>query len=184
MAKRRLLEWMRDRLSSHVHEKVDPAAERKAMDVAYRKITPMVTRMVARKFKPEEMKILAKYSVSNEDTCIHITMPDSRVVEFELREADAVTVPYGRCQNRMYLGDDVMMAAYDVHQKAVEAHEAETKRRIEAYRVLIRSATTVEDIVEVWPEAAALLPATAVMAPLTEDQLALIRADTQQREAA
>lgn len=184
MAKRRLLEWMRQTLNEHVYKSVDPAAERKAMDSAYRKVAPMVARMVARKFKPEEMKILTKYGVSTEDTCIRITMPDSRVVEFELREAEAVTVPYGRCQNRMYLGDDILMAAYDAHAKAVEAHKDETARRIEAYRTLIRSAATVEDIVEVWPEAAKLLPATAVMAPLTEEQLALIRADTSQRVAA
>lgn len=112
MAKRRLLEWMRERLNRHVSEKVDPVVERKAMDGAYRKIAPMVIRMVARKFKPEEMKVLAKYGVSDKDTCIRITMPDSRVVAFELRETDAVTVPSGGCQNRMYLGDEAMMGGF------------------------------------------------------------------------
>lgn len=184
MAKRPLREWMRDVLNRHVSSKIDPPAERKAMDAAYRKAAPMVSRMVARKFKPEEMKILTKYGVSNLDTCIKITMPDARVVEFELREADAVAVPSGRCQGRMYLGDDILMAAYDAHHKSVEAHENETNKRIAAYRALIQSASTVEDIIAVWPEAAALLPATAVMAPLTDEQLALIRADTTEREAA
>lgn len=185
MAKRKLLEWMRDRLNQHVNDNVDPPAERKALDTAYRKIAPMITRLVAQKYKPTDMAILEKYGAASLDDCIRLTLPDSRVVEFEYRHGEGATTPNARgCQSRMYLANEIIAAAFDAHATAKEAHEKETQKRITAYRTLIRSASTVEDLVEVWPEAAALLPATAVMAPLTEEQLALIRADTTERKAA
>lgn len=183
MAKRRLLEWMRRRLYLHVEEAVDPPAERKAMDAAYRKAAPMVTRLVHKKFKPADMLVLEKYGVANAETEIKLTLPDARVVQFKLREDDAVKTA-DRYGSKMYLADHALMEAFDAHAKTVDAYEAETKRRQEAYRALIRSAAYVEDIVEVWKEAAALLPATALTAPLTPDQMALIRADTAQRKVA
>lgn len=184
MAKRRLLEWMRDTLNAHVCNNVDPAVERKAMDTAYRKVAPMVTRLVAKKYKPADMEVLAKYEVSHLDSCIRLTLPDARVVEFNYRDGEGVVTALGKCYSRMYLADDLLASAFDTYVAAKDAHEKETKRRVAAYYALIRSAATVEDLVEVWPEAAALLPATQIMAPLTDEQLALIRADTLQRKAA
>lgn len=184
MAKRRMREWMRDRLIMHVNKTVDPAPERKAMDAAYRKLAPMIARLVAHKFKPADMDVLTKYGVSTADTCIKLTLPDARVVQFQLRATDAVRVPVGRCSGRMFLADHAIMAAYDHYSETLAAHKDETRRRVEGYDALIRNASSVEDIVAVWPEAAALLPATAIMAPLTREQLALIELDRSQRRAA
>lgn len=186
MAKRRLLEWMRDRLNAHVSEKVDPPLERRAMDAAYRKLAPAVTRVVQKKYKPTDMAVLEKYEVARRDTCVTLTLPDARVVQFRYRtEEEAPTVAATRdCCSRMYLADESLAQLYDAHWKAAEAHKNETKRRVEAYRTLVKFAVTVEDVVEVWPEAAQILPATALSAPLTDAQLALIRADTSERAAA
>lgn len=184
MAKRKLLQWMRDRLSTHVHQKIDPPAERKAMDAAYKKVAPLVTKLVQAKYKPADMAVLKKYEVAQVEDCIRLTLPDARVVEFSFRDGGGPVTPAGRCYNRMYLADEAIAAAFDAHTKAVEAHADETRRRLEAYATLIRSSATVEDIIAVWPEAAELLPATAVMAPLSPEQLAIIKADTVERKAA
>lgn len=186
MSKRKLLQWMRDTLTNHAKERVDPPAERKAMDAAYKKAAPLVSRMVQKKYKPTEMEILRKYEVATRDDCIRMTLPDSRVVTFNYRtedEAPLVAQANNR-RGRMFLADEPLMLAYDAYTKAEEAHKDERQRRVAAYGTLIRSAATVEDIVEVWPEAAALLPATAMMAPLTPEQLALINTDMLERKAA
>lgn len=185
-AKRKLLQWMRDTLNNHVQERVDPPAERKAMDAAYKKVAPLVSRMVQKKYKPIEMEILRKYEVASRDACIRMTLPDSRVVSFDYRTEDEapLVAEMRNCRGRMFLADDPLMIAYDAYKKAEEAHKDERQRRVAAYGTLIRSAATVEDIIEVWPEAAALLPATAMMAPLTPEQLALIDTDMLERKAA
>lgn len=185
MAKRQLLNWMRDKLLTHVNAKVEPTKEKKKMDTTYAKLAPMVTRLVEAKFKPADMAVLAKYSVAKRDDCINITLPDARVVNFNFRKDEGPMVAMQRnCHGRMYLGDDRLAAAFTQHAAAVSAYTDERERRIAAYAALVRNARFVEDVVEVWPEAAALLPATVVMAPLAPEQIALIRADTVDRKAA
>jgi hypothetical protein len=180
-----MLQWMRDKLSSHVHSKVDPPVERKAMDAAYKKVAPLVSKVVQAKFKPADMKVLAKYKVAQPDKCIRLTLSDMRVVEFKFRsDEDAPLAPRTNCYDRMFLGDEALTAAFDAYMKAKDAHDDETKKRLCAYASLIRNSSTVEDIIEVWPEAAALLPATEIMAPLSPEQLAIIKADADQRLAA
>jgi hypothetical protein len=184
MAKRKMAEWMRDKLVCHVKRTVDPQAERKAMDVAYKKVAPMVTKVVVKKYKPADMDVLAKYDLTYLDGCIRLTLSDSRVEEFDYRDGEGVRVPNHNCHSRMFLADEPLTEAFDAYSKAKQAHEVERERRIEAYRTLIRSAAFVEDLIEMWPEAATLLPASAMVAQLTPEQMALVQADTHERKAA
>lgn len=183
MAKRKMLSWMRLQLINHVNEHVVPLNEKKALDAAYKRLEPMVTKIVQKKFPPNEMEILLKYGVAEHDNCIRITLNDSRVVTFSY-EGDGVLVPNYSCSSRMYLADARATAAYDAYEKACELYETETNRRREAYKHMINSAMYFEEIVAIWPKAAELLPETALSAPLTPEQIAAIKFDQEEREAA
>jgi len=56
MAKRRLLQWMRDRLSSYAEKNVAPATETKALTAAFKKAEPLVRKVVEAKFKPADLE--------------------------------------------------------------------------------------------------------------------------------
>lgn len=79
MAKRRLLQWMRERLSHHADKIVVPVKERKALDAAYAKAAPKVAAIVQKKFPPAEMKVLSKWKAAAKCDCAKLQYPNGVV---------------------------------------------------------------------------------------------------------
>src|SRR4051794_38471229 len=126
MAKRRLLQWMRDRLTSHADKVVIPFAEKKAVDVAYKKAMPMVAAVVAKKFPPNEMKVLAKWKAASEASAPKLQYPNGSVVQFKFAKDDAPSSPSGYEYNhQMYLADAATAAAVDRWLTTTECYESE-----------------------------------------------------------
>jgi hypothetical protein len=185
MAKRRLLQWMRDRLVSHAEKTVAPAKETKAFDAAYAKAEPLVRKIVEAKFKPADMAICEKYGVARRDQCIRVQLADGSVEEFSFVDKEASPLVVGRsCYDRMYVADAKASAAIEAWKAARDALEDEKKRRVAAYTALVAASTTIEDIAAVWPEAAIVLPPATDLIPLGPEQIALVETDMRERKAA
>jgi hypothetical protein len=185
MAKRKLLQWMRERLISHADKIVIPVAEKKALDAAYRKALPKVLAVVQKKFPPAEMKVLAKWRAVCNCDAAKLQYPTGVVTEFKFHADDkpqrASDYEY---RGQMYLVDAATAAAVDAWKSAAELYESERGKRLVAYKALIAGASTVEDLTDVWPEAKGILPAGSPLIPLGPEQIALVKADQRERKAA
>lgn len=185
MAKRRLLQWMRERITGHADKVVIPASERKSLDAAYKKALPLVAAIVSKKFPPSDMKVLAKYKGTTIAKCAKLQYPNGSVVEFKFEQDDQPLRPDAYEYNgQMYLADAATAAAVDRWLTTREQYDAERKKRIAAYTALIAGAGYIEDIEEVWPEVKGILPAGSPPIPLGPEQIALVKADQRERKAA
>lgn len=184
MAKRRLLQWMRDRLSAHAEKVVIPAAEKKTLDAAYAKAAPLVTATVAKKYPPSDMKVLRKYSAGSQHDSIKLQFPSGVVTEFKFEKDEGPYTARASYDDRIFLADAPTTAAVEKWEAARDAYVTERKKRMTAYRALIDGASTVEDIVDVWPEVKGILPAGSPPIPLGPEQIALVKADLRERKAA
>ena len=185
MAKRPLRQWMREKLISFAKESVAPVAEQKALNAAYKKAEPLVRKLVEAKYKPADMAVCAKYSLTRPDACIRVQFANGGVEQFNFAtEEVAPIVVKGDCYSRMYLADERVSAAVEAWVSARDAFKKETAKRIEAYRALVLGSNTVEDVLAVWPEVAHLLPADNALIALGPEQMAIIEADKRERKAA
>lgn len=184
MAKRRLLQWMRDRLASHAEKVVIPTREKRVLDAAYKKAESLVLGAVAKRYPVADMKVLAKYECSSQEGTVKLQFPNGVVTEFEFEEGRGPATPKNRSYSRMYLTDAATAAAVDKWEAARGEYTEERKKRLTAYGALIAGAGYVEDVTEVWPEAKSILPAGSPLIPLGPEQIALVQADQKERKAA
>jgi hypothetical protein len=186
MAKRRMLQWMRDQLNSHAIKVVIPASEKRVLDAAYAKASTLVRAVVAKKFPPAEMKILRKWKSACSAMTPKLQLPDGSVVEFKFLTDDDAPLWPGEWdyKGQIYLADAPTAAAVDRWKTASDAYEAERKKRLAAYEAMIIGSSYVEDIIELWPEAKGILPAGSPPIALGPEQIATVRADLRERKAA
>jgi hypothetical protein len=185
MAKRRMLQWMRERLNSYAKENVAPIVESKALTAAYRKAEPLVRKVVEAKYKPADMEVCNKYGVAYRDACIRMQLSDGAVKQFTFAEEEAAPfVVRGNCNSRMYIADEKTSHAVDAWIVAKETLEAEQRKRLGAYRALIDGSSSLDDVIAVWPEVATLFPPANDLIPLNPEQIALVQADIKERKAA
>lgn len=185
MAKRKLLQWMRDRLMSHAKEVVQPNIEKRALDAAYKKAAPMVAAIVTKKFPPAEMKSLKKWHCCCVCDDPRLQLPNGSIVEFQFDADEAPSRPdQYQYRNQIFLADASTSAAVEKWIAARDAYKVEREKRLVAYRALVDGAGYVEDVIDVWPEAKDILPAGSVPIPLGPDQIALVRRDQKERKAA
>lgn len=182
MAKTRLNGNHRDLLRRFAMENVRCEAERKAFDRAYAKAAKLVRDAVEKKYPTDEMAVLAKHNVAKPDTCIRGASADGRVIPFNFKSSeDAPVCPQTYCSTRAIPFSQATVdavLAYDRAKIALDKAEEDKKGK---YLSLIRSATTFEEVVDIWPAAETLrericAPSTAVIA-LSDDVRAFIRRD-------
>ena len=184
MAKRKLNSLMRSKLNEYALEAVIPANEAKAIQEAYDKAAPMVRTIVEKKFPPDDIKICAKYGVVDEDDCIQLQMPNGVHEQFEFEKDFPKIVNGGNCSTRVYLADETTANAVEAWVDARDAFKSEKKKRLNAYRALINGSVYLEDVCEVWPQAAEICPPENALLALGPEQIEWIKADLKEREAA
>lgn len=184
MAKRKMLQWMRERLQSHAEKIVQPAAEKKALEAAYSKALPLARALFQKKYPPADMRVLLKYKTAHPQGSIKMQFPNGVVTHFLFYSDDQPIAPDVNRYDEIFLADAALASAVEKFQAASEAYVAERKRRLAAYRALTLGASYVEDVIEVWPEASGVLPVDSLPIPLGPEQIALVKADQRERKAA
>lgn len=185
MAKRKLLQWMRDRLKKHAELVVTCSGEKKALDAAYKKAALLVSAIVHQKFPPAEMKVLAKWKCTGVEGDPKLSTPDGAVIEFVFEKDDyPLKSSSWDFQRQIYVASATASAAVERWIVARDAYTAERKKRLDAYCAMIDGSSTVEDLIGVWPEAAGVLPAGSPPIALGPEQIAIIKADLRERKAA
>lgn len=181
MAKRRLLQWMRERLSGHADKVVLPVKEKKALDAAYAKAAPLVRGVIAKRYPPADMKVLQRYEAGKQRDEFKLQFPNGVVTQFTFDDGDGPYTASCGYSSPMYLADAPTAAAVDRWEVARGEYNEERKKRLAAYGALIAGAGYVEDITDVWPEVAGILPAGSPPIPLGPEQIALVKSDLKER---
>lgn len=184
MANRKLLQWMRERLQQHAEKIVAPATETKAMEAAYKKVMPLARALVQNKYPPADMKVLLKYKTAHPEGSLKLQFPNGVVTQFHFQADDSPLHPSSCRYGEIFLADAALASAIEKYQSTQDAYVSERKKRLDAYRALTLGASYVEDVIEVWPEAAAVLPAGSPPIALGPEQIALVKADQRERKAA
>lgn len=184
MAKRRLLQWMRDRLNSHADKVVLPVAEKKVLDAAYKRAEALARSAVQKKYPPADMRVLEKYKCVSREVSIKFQLPNGVVTQFMFNGDDRLAIPSSWSYNEIFLADTATANAIEKWTTARDAFKTERTKRLTAYKALIDGSGYVEDIAEFWPEAKAILPAGSPPIPLGPEQIALVKADLRERKAA
>lgn len=183
MAKRPLRAWMREKLLNHAKEAVAPSAESKTLNSSYLRAVPLVRAIIEKKYPARVMRVLKKYNCTSGNDDFKIQSPSGAVTLFTFEAQDLPLTPSGLGYKPIFLGDERTFAAVEAWIAAKDAYAKERERRIEAFRAVTNSAAYVEDVFEVWPEAAKLIPATALSTTISPEQIAIIKTDMRERRA-
>jgi tetratricopeptide (TPR) repeat protein len=195
MAKRRLTANMREHLICLAHKNVAPKAELATLIAAYEKAERLVRALVEAKYPPAEMAILQKWDAAYIEQNPKVQFPNGIVQQFEYaRESihdpcwreGSPTPPLKAPKNygQIYLTNEETAAAVEAWIRAFEAYKEERQKRLQAYEALIKNAKYAEDLIEVWPEATDALPKGSLPVHLGPEQVALVKADLEERKAA
>jgi hypothetical protein len=176
---------MRDKLTNYAKEAVQPAAEKRALDAAYLRALPLALAVIEKKYPPRDMRVLQKYGSAAATENFNIQSPEGGVAEFKISDdRDMPLTPTNKGYGVIYLGDARTYAALMAWAKAKDEFEVERKKRIHAFMTLVNSVSYVEDVTEVWPEAANVIPSRELTAQVAPEQIAIIKADMRERKAA
>ena len=157
MTKLRLNKEIRERLTSFANENVRSTTYADQADKAYSKALPLVLAAVAKKYPADDMAVLAKYDLAKPDNCLQGYSETSQLLVFNCRKGDAPIVPGGYCTSRNYAWSPKCVAAIEEYNLKIGQSKDEQQRILRDYHALIANYQTVEDVLEVWPAAQAIL---------------------------
>lgn len=172
--KTRLNQTHRDILRGFADKAIECKVEQKARDRFYAKASEAVRRCIEKQYPAAEMAILTKYGASANKHAVE--------VRFEFDATDEVPPrPSGRYDAGRVSFDAKASEAIDAFELADAALKKARDTKLSDYRALINSAKTYEDVLDVWPAAAALAERIkhqqTSLVVLSADKIAAIRAD-------
>lgn len=188
MAKTRLNMRHREVLRHFASENIVCDVEQKARDKAYAKASKLVRSAVETRFPVRDMEVLKKYSVAEPDKCINGGTPAGNFIRFNFDTDDESPLcPSRYCSSRSISFNQNTVDAIQALEKASNELEKAKSEKYTAYRSLIASCVTFEELIEVWPAAEALrdricAQSTAVIA-LSDDLREFIKNDNAGSEA-
>ena len=183
MAKRRMNAAIRDKLLGVARQSINPQTERDAVEAAYKTAEPLVRKMVQAKFPPRDMRVLKKYKAAFVDDCIKLELKAGGVEMFNFADDTGPWVAQKTRHGQIYQADAETSKAVAVWVAARDAYKEESKKRLTDYRSLLYSARNIEDVLEVWPEAAEHIPSQTQIISLSDAVVKRIKADMKERAA-
>jgi hypothetical protein len=182
-ARIRLNSSNRDELIKFADTIVEPKKERKALDAAYAKAKPLVTKAVGAKYPPRDMAVLRKYGLATSDQKVKLSCPNGSFVQFIFNEGDAPDTA-DRYDSAAFLADEATADAVEAWVDATAKHSTERRARVNAYRALIQGSTFLDQVTGVWPEAEGLIQPNRLPIALGPEQIAIIKGDVRERKVA
>lgn len=183
MAKTRLNETHRGLLRDFAEGSVASPKVQSLRDKAYAKAARLVSEEVQKRFPPDKMATLAEYGCAAPDFCIRGGAPTGQFLAFRFDAADALApmVPAFNCSSRSIPFSARAVEAIEACTKAADTLKKARDEKLTAYRSLIITARTFEDVIAVWPAAEALrdkiVRSSTSLVALSDDVVSFIRAD-------
>lgn len=195
--KLRLLKYHRELLVRNAEEHIYPTALRTAYDKAYKLAAHEVSHAVAKKFSPTEMNVLQKYDLMQPQRVVRV-INDSLVDQFDffhrwqngefVQEIAYPRAPWrhsGYNTGQMFAITKTGYEAVQAWKDAKEAFDTEYTKRRQAYHALIQGANYLEDLLEIWPEAAQIVPRTnGAIVAMGPEQIDAIKRDLDEQRRA
>jgi hypothetical protein len=182
MAKTRLNQAHREMLLRFATDNLSCPAEEKARAKAYERASRLVRDAVEKRFPSDDMAVLTKYNCSYPDACIRGGSPSGQFVGFQFdKKEDAPIVPDHGCSSRSIGFTQATVDAIEAFEKANNLLKDARQKKIDAYRTLIGTARSFEEITAVWSAAEALaekiVARTTALIALSPEVVEFIRDD-------
>lgn len=182
MAKTRLNQTHRDILRGFAEKAIECKAEQKTRDKLYAKAAGAVRRCIEKQYPASDMAVLANYGVTSNDAIVDGGSPEGRFTRFAFDQNDEIPArPKVRYDAARVNFDAKATEAIDAYDLAADALKKARAAKLSDYNALIASAKTFEDILDVWPAAAAVSERIkrqqTSLAVLSAEKIAAIRAD-------
>lgn len=186
MASIRLNDNLRSRLNKLRAEIVKCPVELAAVEAMYNVAEPLVRATVVAAYPPADMEILKKYEVAFVDDCIKLQLTSGGVDQFNFKTGTGPMVAKPTYTGKIYLADEETTDAVANWSRAKSNLSLALGRKHEDYRSLITSARTLEEVIEIWPEAEQIAPFahSYALTALSADAISRIKEDVRQRQAA
>lgn len=181
----RMNDALRQRLTSEVAKLIHlPELGRQELD-AYNIVSPLVRGCVYKKYPKKDMEVCAKYGVAKVDDCIDLQLTEGGVDRFHFTTETGPLVVKRTYHGQVYAADEQTTAAFHNWKKIRENHEIKLKALRADYLALIKGARTLEEIVEIWPEAASVMmyARSQALTVLSQDVINRIKTDVARRSS-
>lgn len=182
MANLRLTAYARSTLRDLALKLVNCPAERQALESAYVIASRAIRAAAEAKYPPRDMAVLKKYEKAGIDDCIRISVDPGKISRFTFKDGTGPLMP----DCKIIILSDTQLASFLDWVDAGTALGTAEKIKLGDYYSLIASARTLEQVVEVWPEAERVRSDIGgnAISVLSDDVLDRIRADVAVRQGA
>jgi hypothetical protein len=179
----RMNDALRDRLTKMVYERVTFPNLESAERAAYEAAEPLVRAAVEAKYPVRDMEVMARYGAASVDDCIKIQLTAGGVEQFAFDTGTGPLVAQKTYYGAIYLADAATTEAVLSWVEARDAWQTAKNAAYKDYRALIANARTLEEVAEVWPEAAEVgrLARSQALTVLSQETVARIREDVRRR---
>jgi hypothetical protein len=185
MAKLRLTNSMRHNLKELAKTLIQVPSGKSTLDSAYANLKPHIIALIHEKFPPKEMVILDKYKYASTAQNVRLQLTSGGINEFRFNDKDEhipfVSHNHG-WQTPILPANEEITKLFDAWIDARTKYKDAVAVIFADYEVLIRNANTLEDVIEIWPEAVQLRPKPAQLpSPISADIITRIKSDVAQR---
>lgn len=169
---------------------VRAVTEENVVKEAYRKAAPLVRKVVETEYPPRDMRVLAKYEAAERDDCIKLRLAygAAQDVMFDFDEGTGPLVVNKTYSGKMFLADEETTEAVSAWKDAKEKRDKTLRQKKDDYNTLINAARTLEEVENLWPEAAQIRELfntnQVALLALTPTVIQRIKMDVAERTAA
>jgi len=182
MGKTRLNKSIRLHLFSLVDEIVKPKKELDTLERDYNRIAALIRVMFEKSYPKKQMDTLTKYDCSSIKYRVKVQLSSGAVDQFFFLDGEGVTVPdVFSHTGKVHSLNQLQTHKFKRWIESREDYDEEKKKRVSAYKTLIRTSTYLEDVVDVWPEAIEAKPKPQALVPVNNETVACIQADMNER---
>jgi hypothetical protein len=184
MPKLRLNDTSRRMLRALASDTVSCPEEEAALAAAYAAAEPLVRKMVKEKYPPRDMEVLHKYGAAEQDDCIKMQLHAGGVTQFNFTKDTGPLVVERTTSGAIYLASPDVTDAVLAWEAATAALKKAKTDKLNDYYALVNSVSTMEDVEEIWPDAASVRPrlGSHALTLLSQETIARLKADIASRK--
>lgn len=180
--KKRLNNNHREALRELAHRVVDTPVETKVFNDAYARAEVLGRAVIEKQYPPEDMKLLRKYEVAEQETSVRFHYGENLIIKFEFNEGSGPHSPLG-AGNHYVVASRTTFEAFEKCEAARKALVEARKTKLAMYDAVIDGATTWTDIINAWPEAAEVAERhqAGELIAVNPDVIEFVRSDSARR---
>jgi len=183
MPKTRLNQSLRTQLIGLASKLIMCPEEQRHYDRCFGAAYAIVRKACDLRFPPEDMAVLKRYGKVSTWDVMKVRLENGQVFEFKVSESKHFFVhPENNWNTIVLIEGSKNSDAISRYADARAALKKAKAAKLSDYEALVHASRTLEDVVEVWPEASAVKPNYKPLVALNPEAIKRIQLDVQKRQ--